>query len=158
MDSEKITITWCVPLGYMPGDYARLYGNGGEGEIDYDTPLTNEKFDLFPDGGGIYGWGLQPWGLTPWGLPWSTHTPGWGLQPWGLGPWGYGTAVIKAQYIVQACGDYKFALKIFDKLGNPNEGSPQELEAVIHIAPPAPTGLKKVSYDKDTDILVLEAA
>ena len=156
--SAKITITWAVPAGYQPGDYARLYGNGGNGDIDYDTPLTNEQFELFQDGGGIYGWGYQPWGHTPWGKPWATKVPGWGHLPWGHSPWGYGTTVIQTQYTVTQCGTYKFAFKLFDKLGNENTGIPEEAEVVIHIAPPQPTGLKKVSYNKDMHILVLEAA
>lgn len=59
---------------------------------------------------------------------------------------------------IATCGEYKYALQVYDSLGNPNTGTPQELAANIHIATAAPTGLKKVSYDKDTDILVLEAA
>ena len=44
--SAKITILWAVPAGYSIGDYARLYGNNGSGDIDYTRPLTNNKFDL----------------------------------------------------------------------------------------------------------------
>lgn len=156
--SARITIIWAVPVGYQPGDYAMLYGNGGSGDIDYDAPLTPEKYQLFPDNGGIFGWGQAPWGQFPWGYGWSARVPGWGQLPWGQFPWGYGTALITVKYDVSVCGEYKFALKVFDKLGNPSSGTPEELEASVHIAPPAPTGLNKNSYDKDTDILILDAA
>jgi hypothetical protein len=156
--SAKITIIWAVPAGYQPGDYARLYGNGGGGDINYDVPLTNERFELFQDGGGLYGWGHTPWGHTPWGKAWATKVPGWGHLPWGHSPWGHGTTLIKVEYLVEQCGEYKFAFKIFDKLGNENTGSPQEVTAEVHIAPPPPTGLKKVSYNKTSQVLVLEAA
>jgi hypothetical protein len=156
--SAKVTITWSVPSGYLPGDYAQLYGNGGNGSIDYDTPLSNDRYELFPAGGGIYGWYHQSWYQFSWYHGYSMRCPGWGHQSWYHFPWYYGSNVITVQYDVSGCGDYKFALRIFDRAGNPNEGSPQELEAAIHIAPPAPSGLKGKSYDKDTDILILEAA
>lgn len=157
--SAKVTIIWSVSLGYDAGDYARLCGNGGSGDIDYDNPLTNEKFQLFPDGGGIYGWYHQPWGKFAWYHGHSSRTPGWYHQPWGKFPWYYGTAVIEVEYEVETCGDYKFALQVYDSLGNANTGSPEEVTAIIHIAPPAPDiGLKKNSYDKGTDILVLDVA
>jgi len=154
----KITILWAIPAGYQPGDYARLYGNGGSGDINYDTPLTNERFELFQDGGGLLGWGHLPWGHFPWGHGQASRCPGWGHLPWGHFPWGHGTTLIKAEITVAQCGEYKFAFKTFDKSGNVGSGTPEELTASIHLAPPAPSGLKKISYDKDTKILILEAA
>lgn len=157
--SAKVTLQFCVPVGCEPGDYAQLFGNSGEGDIDYDTPLLRgRKFDLFPMGSGIYGFGKTPFGETPFGLPWSTRTRGFGELPFGLHPFGLGTAVIEAETIVAVCGDYKFAFAAFDSLGNPDEGDPEEISVTVHTAPPAPTGLVKHSYDPDTDILVLEVA
>lgn len=156
--SAKITIIWAVPIGYDNGDYARLCGNGGAGDIDYDNFLNNERFDLFQDGGGIYGWYHQPWYKFSWNHGWSTKTPGWYHQPWGRFPWYYGTTVIAVDYTVLTCGEYKFAFKLFDALGNAHSGTPQEATAIIHIAPPAPTGLKKKSYNKNTDVLILDIA
>lgn len=145
----------------MPGDYALLYGNGGSGDIDYDTPLLNgRKFNLFPMDGGIFGFGQVPFGGTPFGQPFSSRMSGsgFGLMPFGLHPFGLASAIISAGLIVTECGSYKFAFKCFDKLGNVNVGAPEEIEVEVHTAPPAPAGLRKVSYDKDTDILILEAA
>jgi hypothetical protein len=156
--SARVTIIWVVPMGYSSGDYAQLFGNGGDGDIDYDPPLTNEKYPLFPDGGGIYGWGHAPWGLFAWGHAWATRVSGWYHLPWGKFPWGFGSAVITVKYDVAVCGEHKFALKVFDKLGNANTGTPEELAASIHLAPPAPTGLKKNIYAPETQILILNAA
>jgi len=156
--SALITIQWSVPVGYDAGDYAMLCGNNGEGDIDWDNPLTNQRFELFPAGAGIYGWGHAPWGHHRWGHPHSMRTAGWGHLSWGHFPWGLGTAIITANHTVTACGDYKFGFACYDKLGNPHEGEPEEASLEIHIAPPAPTGLTKNSYDKDTDILILNAA
>ena len=136
--SAKVTLQFAVDIGHEVGDYAQLFGNGGDGVVDYDTPLLNgRKFDLFPQGAGIYGCGHEPCGHSP---------------------CGFGTAVIEAEVIIETCGEYKFAFACFDSLGNPDEGAPQELLVSLHTAPPAPTGLIKNSYDKDTDVLILDAA
>lgn len=156
--SAIITVWFAVPAGYQPGDYAHLHGNGGSGVIDWDTPINNTIYQLFPDGAGIYGWGRAPWGHFPWGRGFSMRTAGWGHLPWGRFPWGHGTAIIQAQVQVETCGDYKFGFAVYDKLGNEHEGTPDEEEIEVHISPPAPAGLKKNSYNKDTDVLVLDVA
>ena len=156
--SATVTIRFAVGIGYCSGDYAQLHGNGGAGTINWDTPLTAEVYDLFPQGGGIFGWGHAPWGHHRWGRVHSMRTAGWGHLPWGHFPWGHGATVIRAKVTVDYCGDYKFGFKIYDAAGNAAAGTPDEVTVPIHIAPPAPTGLVKNSYNKDTDVLVLDAA
>lgn len=156
--SAIITIKFAVPVGHQAGDYARLHGNGGSGDIEWGSPIDNGIYLLFPDGAGIFGYGLAPWGHFPWGRAFSMRTSGWGHLPWGHFPWGHGTAIITATVKVNTCGDYKFGFKCYDKLGNLHEGSPEEAEITVHTAPLRPTGLKKNSYDKDTDVLILDAA
>jgi len=158
--SAIITISFCVPPGYTPGDYARVFSNGGSGDINYETPAVPDKFDLFTNGSGIYGFGYAPWGYFRWGCACSCRTPGFGYQPWGYFSWGYGAAEVKAVIEVAACGRYEFAFITYDAAGNADSpaGGRQQLEVNIHIAPAVPAGLVKKSYDKDTDILILEAA
>jgi len=156
--SANITIEFTVPVGYQRGDYARLHGNGGSGDIDWNTPVSKEVFDLFPRGAGIYGWGHAPWSRFRWGCAHSMRTGGWGHLPWGRFPWGHGTAVIAALHKVDSCGVYKYGFACYDPAGNLHEGAPQEITVVVHIAPPAPTGLTKNSYNPETDVLVLDAA
>lgn len=156
--SAVITIQFIVPTGYAEGDYAQLHGNGGSGAIDWETPLSAELYDLFAGGAGIYGWGLAPWGRFRWGRAHVMRTPGWGHLPWGLLPWGHGTTVIQARHTVDSCGDHLFALACYDRSGNIHEGSAQEISVPVHIAPPVPTGLLQSSYNKQTDVLVLDAA
>ena len=153
-----VTIEFVVPVGYLSGDYARLVGNGGSGEIDWNSPLTEEVFDLFPNGAGIYGYGHAPWGHFRWGHAHSMRAAGYGHLPWGKFPWGYGTAVVKAKYEVSVCGDYKFGLACYDGIDNVHEGIPGEVTVNVHIAPASPVGLKKNSYNKATDILILDVA
>jgi hypothetical protein len=157
--SARIILQFAVPTGHLSGDYALLYGNSGSGDIDYDNPLLNgRKFDLFPNGAGIYGFGDAPFGDSPFGDAFSMRTSGFGCEPFGFSPFGYGTAIIEALIVVETCGAYKFAFACFDSLGNQSEDSPEEITVEVHTAPPAPSGLKKVNYDPDADVLVLETA
>ena len=155
--SAEVTIRFIVPAGYAPGDYARLHGDGGGGELDWDTPLDNFDSQLFADG-GICGWGLAPWGRHRFGHGHSDSSSGFGHLPFGRYPFGHGTSVVYLRETVYYCGDYKYALACYDASGNIHEGSAQELEVPIHTPPPIPTGLLKSSYDKETDVLVLEVA
>jgi hypothetical protein len=156
--SALITIQFAVPVGHLLGDYVMLHGNSGSGNIDWNTPLSNTKFELFPNGAGIYRFGHAPFGHFPFGHAYSMRTPSFGHLPFGHFPFGYGTALIKAVIKVESCGDYKFAFACYDKLGNLQTGTPEEVTVSVHLAPPAPDGLTKYSYNKDTDVLVLNAA
>lgn len=156
--SATITIEFAVAVGYEQGDYAGLHSNGGSGSIDWNNPVSNAVYALFPRGAGIFGWGHAPWGHFRWGHGHSMRTPGWGHLPWGHFPWGHGTALITAKHKVDSCGAYKFGFACYDKAGNLHEGSPEEKQVNVHIAPPAPTRLEKNSYNPETDILVLDAA
>jgi len=156
--SATVTLQYPVPSGYIAGDYAMLFGNGGAGDIGWSSPLTRKKYDLFPGGAGLYGFGHAPWGHFRFGHAHSMSAPGFGLLPWGHFPFGHGTAVITARYKVTGCGDYKFAFGCYDQVGNIHEGTPGQAELYIHIPPAKPTGLKKNDYNKTTDILTLDAA
>jgi hypothetical protein len=155
--SAVITISFYVPSGFMPGDYVKLHGNNGDGDIDWDTPLIDSPIDLFPDGAGVLGFGWTPFGSTPFGRPDSVQIAGWGQQPFGAVPFGYGATKISVKVTVYASGDYKFGFASYDAAGNKHSGSPEEITVPVCIAPPAPTGLRRNSYDKDTDVLVLDA-
>ena len=154
--SLLVTIEFTVPVGNEDGDYARLHGNNGTGAINWNTPLSDDIYSLFPKGAGIFGFGRAPWGHFFWGHAHSMRTPGWGHLPWGHFPWAHGSAVIKAVHEVNSCGDYKFGFACYDKAGNLYEDTAEEVTVNVHTAPPAPTGLKKNSYNKTTDILILD--
>ena len=156
--SAIITVEFVVPVGYVEGDYAKLHSNGGDGSIDWGTAVSDQVYELFPHGAGIYGFGHAPFGHYRFGHAHSMHTPGFGHLPFGHYPFGHGTAIIQAACEVDDCGEYEFGLTCYDGLGNPHSGSPDEVEVEVHIAPPAPTGLKKNSYNKTTDVLILDVA
>jgi len=155
--SAIITISFYVPSGFLPGDYVKLHGNGGEGDINWDMPLIDSPIELFPEGKGILGFGHTPFGNTPFGLAWSVGIPGFGQQPFGAVSFGYGAVQISVIWRVYTEGDYLFGFASYDAAGNKHSGSPEEIPVPVCIAPPAPMGLVRNSYDKDTDVLVLDA-
>ena len=152
----RVTVSFVVPTGYLPDDYAVLYGDNAEGGgIDWATPATGRQLPLFPGGRGIHGFVHAPWGHFPWGHAFSDGPTGWGHLPWGHFPWGHGTAIVEDYVDVTACGDYVFAFACYDSLGNLHDGVPDEVTASVHVAPGPPGGLAFVSYNKTTDALIL---
>lgn len=158
MSRARITIDAVVPAGFAPGDYALLYGSGGAGEIDHNSPLDTIKYLFFPNGSGLYGFGHAPFGRFRFGRSQARGARGWSRLPFGRFPWGHGAAWIRVSREVAFCGRHKFALASFDALGNRQAASPGEVTLNIHIPPDAPTPLKSKSYDAGTDILLLEVA
>jgi len=156
--SATITLEYTVSTGHTEGDYAQIFGNGGSGDISWIEPLSAEKLSMFPGSAGNFGWGHLPWGHFRWGHGQSQRTPGWGNLPWGQFPWGHGAVTITNKQTVNECGEYKYAFGCFDEIGNPHEGTPQEVTMHIHIAPPEPPRLKKNDYDKVTGVLILNTA
>ena len=154
----KVTIKFTVPSGFRCGDFARLCGNGGAGAVDYDNPLGSRRHDLFPNGGGIFGFGLAPFGKHPFGRAWASRVPGYGRLPYGRHPFGLGTAVITETVEIDTCGTYLFGFAVYDSSGNRHVGTPGEVEVTVHSAPPRPAGLVKNSYSKTTDVLILDVA
>ena len=156
MSKAVVTLKFVVPAGYAEGDYSLLAGNGGSGAIDWDNPLSQTQYPLFPNGAGLYGFGHAPFGQHRFGRGHSMRCAGFGHIHFGKGPFGHGAGIVDAVTEVDECGDYKFGLACYDSLGNLHEGSPEEIELEIHIAPDVPSGLQKNSYDKETDVLILD--
>lgn len=154
-----ITVDFVVPLGYVPGDYAMLHTNSGSGDIDWNSPASSARYELFPQGAGIYGFGHAPFGRHRFGHAFSMRTPGFGHLPFGRAPFGHGTSVVRVNHKVSAdCIGYKLGLACYDSAGNLHSGTPAEVTVNIYVTPEAPTGLTKNSYDKTTEVLTLDAA
>lgn len=154
----KITLQFVVPSGFRKGDYAKLFSDAGSGTIDYDTPVDNRLYQLFPAGAGVFGFGHAPFGRFRFGHAHAMRAVGFGHLPFGHFPFGLASAEITAVHQVAACGTYKYAFKVYDAAGNPQSGAPDEISVTVHTAPAKPAGLKKQSYNKTTDVLTLEVA
>lgn len=146
--SKNVTIRFAVPLEHLPGDYALLYSNNGDGPVSFARPHHATRYELFPNGVGNYGFGMAPFGMSPFGQPWGRGLPrGFGELPFGMSPFGVGAVLIEEVVPVADCGDWAFAFKTFDRAGNPCQGVPAEAVVSIHVAPPTPLGLRLVDYD-----------
>lgn len=157
--SVKVTVSYQVGSGAEIGSHAKLCGNSGSGDIDYDNPIDRTKRYLFPGVAGIFGFGRAAFGHCRFGKSVAIGVPGFGCQPFGLVPFGYGTVTLSAiDIIAGGCSTRKYAFALYDSLGNINTGSPDEDTIEIHSAPDEPTRLTKTSYSPSTDILVLGAA
>ena len=154
----RITLQFVVPAGFRKGDYAKLFSDAGGGGIDYNTPVDNRIYELFPAGAGIYGFGHAPFGRFRFGHGHAMRAIGFGHLPFGHFPFGLGSAQITATHKVTECGTYKYAFKVYDAAGNPQSGDPEEVSLTVDTAPAKPAGLKKQSYNKTTDVLTLEVA
>ena len=152
---KRVTLQFPVPAGYSPGDYCRLFGNGGSGDIDFDTPLNNFIYPTHPNHRGLMGYGNAPYGAYPYGSIAAVDVLGYGCAPYGAYPYGLGCIVIEAVIEVDDCGYYKFAFGAFDAAGNAHAGDPAETAREIHVAPEAPAGLKAESYNTETDQLTV---
>ena len=153
-----VSIQLAVPVGHSAGDYCKLHSNGGAGDMDWDSPVSARQIPLFPGGAGIFGWRHGPWRKFPWRHGFSMRCAGWRHLPWRHFPWHYGTAIVTSTNRVTDCGDYLYAFAAYDQAGNPHQGTPDEAAVYIHIAPAKPAALKKGTYNKDTDVLMLEVA
>jgi len=154
--SATIAIEFLSPPDAAPGDYAQLFANGGDGEVDYDTPADALRYDLAPNGARSLGFGEGAFGLMPFGDAQSAGLLGFGEGPFGLGPFGAGSLTVRIVHLVDHCGDWLFAVKAFDSLGNPQADPCEELPLSIHIGPPPPAiRPTKLSYDRAADVLIL---
>ena len=154
--AKRVTVKWAPPAGYAIGDYCVLYFNDGSGDID--TAVSGTAHQLFRRGAGIYGCGHTPAGKVRCGKCSAQRTAGCGHTPIGKGCCGHGSTLITEAADITECGNWLFAFYCYDQFGNLHTGTPEEAAVTVHMAPAAPAGLTKTSYNKTTDILILTAA
>ena len=156
--SKNLTISFPVAASYAPGDYARLFWNAGESDIDWATPVDNERHELFDGDSGYFGWGHQTWGHHRWGHAQSRNVPGWGHLPWGHHLWGYGSAILEIIKTITSPGYYAFGIETYDAYGNAHSaGTPGSDAITVSLTPKTPSPLMRDSYDAVSDVLTLRA-
>ena len=153
--SAMISVSFWV-TNFAQGDYARVFWNAGNGAIDWDTPMDNRKYDLYPDDAGKHGFGHGNFGHHPFGHAHYRGVPGFGRLPFGKHPFGHGAVKITAIKKVFDPGYYLFGFNSYDSKGNKTSGTPEEIGQVVCLKPPTPSRLKKVSYNYSTKVLSLK--
>jgi len=136
-----------IPLG----SEARLFGNGGSGEINFEEILDRQVVWLEPT--EKWGWGLDAFGQGDFGYS-GTGAVGWGRGSFGNGEFGFDAELLSFESDELAAGRYRFAVRLADESGNMDEGEILEVEMNIDPLPVGP-GLSIDRYDDQTEGLVL---
>jgi len=132
----------------------QVFSNGGNGEVDYDTPISEEPNLFWHAWQDKPGFGLAKFGKSDFGYD-SSAAAGFGDGKFGESEFGFGADRINWVSGELETGEYVFAIKITNEAGNSAEGeSESEQITIIKTACPV-EGLAVESYDKQQDELVL---
>ena len=117
--------------GTLPlGSTAALYWDSGTGEIDYSEPLAERA--VWSDPLAKWGWGLDAFGKGDFGYS-GTAAAGWGRGSFGEGEFGFDAELLTFKSGSLAGGDYQFALRLSDAVGNLDAGEVEIVSVNIRI-------------------------
>ena len=141
-----------LPLGAV----AQIYSDNGTGQIDYDTPINDLPIYIWPSWQDKTGFGASDFGESDFGYD-GAAAVGFGVGYFGYGWYGQDADTIEWVSKSFGAGVYKFAVKIFDQLGNVSGAAETGEVVVIPAATPAES-LSVSSFDKQANQLVLTIA
>jgi len=130
-----------------------VYSDGGMGEIDYDSPVTERPIEVWPSIADKAGFGLSRFGESDFGRDWSAGV-GFGVGCFGEGEFGVDSERIEWVSGELEKGAYRFAVKLRDRAGSESEAV--ELEAVTVV--PGARSVEKLSvksFEKQINSLEL---
>ena len=141
---SALRLSWLAGSDMPIDGYYIVYGNGGEGEIDYATPLS-PRLAAWPD---CVGFGEEDDSL------------GYGLDGYGLEAYGFGDgrlilASLSSIPDSDPDGTWEFAVLAYDAAGNVISPAPVLAGIVLAGVPRPPTRLEPRGYDEETDTLTL---
>jgi hypothetical protein len=129
------------------------------GKVDYyleGNRLNKRSIKIQPESADKGGFGMSCFGSSDFGFDGSA-SPGFGNGNFGLGWFGFDACLLCWQSRQLQAGNYKFAIKITDDLGNTTDE--QETQTVTVIPPAQPAeGLTIKSFDKQNGKLVFQVA
>jgi len=150
LDGCRAVLNW-PRRGTLPlNNKAVIYGDGGEGSINYDEAIA--AVDIWEGASDKWGWGLDEFGAGDFGYS-GTGAVGWGLGSFGEGEFGFDADIESFESEPLVTGRYKFAVRISNAQGNLGENI-TECEIGIDPLPRAPN-LTIASYDPTSDGLLL---
>ena len=145
-----------VELGWMRGmrlpfeGKAEVYSDNGSGEIDYESPVTQDGILLWPSWQDKAGFGVGRFGVGDFGFD-GCGAVGLGLGVFGKGEFGFDADEISWVSGELETGRYKFAVETTDQSGRAGS-NPVESEQVVLIRAAQPgDSLEIDSYDKEVD-------
>ncbi|KPL25541.1 MAG: hypothetical protein AMJ75_00625 [Phycisphaerae bacterium SM1_79] len=135
------------------GATARIYFDNGSGEISYSEMLNDSPIRTWPACQDKAGFGMSTFGAGDFGYD-SAAAAGFGRGSFAHGQFGLDADTMKWTSPALCAGNYKFAVKVVDEVGNESNGIETGQITVI----PAPRPAEQVSitsFDKQTNELVL---
>jgi len=154
----KQTVMLRVPVdeAWDAGDALQVYADSGTGTVDLAKPLLARPAALFPGQHAAKGIGRQPVGRGRTGdLKARRSRPGMGRARVGITKVGKSPAVLQVPVEIPAAfGNWKFAVKVVDRLGVVQTAAAAELQVVVSGTEPPPlSAFAFDSYDQGADVL-----
>ncbi len=154
--SNRVEIDWARQMSLPFEGSAKVYGNNGSSEIDYDQAVTKEDIQLWPGWQDKGGFGLSGFARSDFGFDGSAAV-GFAKGNFGEGEYGFDTDDTVWTSSELKTGVYQFGVKVTDRLGNSSEAGESQQAVVIEEAVPAKC-IEVESYDKTKNELVLEVS
>jgi len=151
--SGRVRITFLRGQDLPIGSVGQVYFDNGTGEIDYDNPLNDLPFRIWPVWQDKAGFGMSKFGFSDFGYD-SAAAVGFGRGCFGHGQFGLDADALEWLSEPIEAGVYKFAIILIDKAGNKSSGSETTEVTVTPAARPAEQ-LSIFSFDKETNELIL---
>jgi len=152
VDSGRVRLSLLRGQNLPIGAIARVYCDGGSGQIDYQNPV-GEPIRIWAAWQDKAGFGMSRFGSSDFGYD-SAAAVGFGAGNFGDGQFGLDADTIEWTSPPLTAGVYKFAVKVFDQAGNESSVSETGPVTVTPAARPV-EGLSIYSFDKQTNQLVL---
>lgn len=154
-DSGRVRISFLRGQNLPPNSTVQIYFDNGTGEIDYEHPLTDWPIRVWPCWQDKAGFGMSRFGAGDFGYD-SAAAVGLGRGCFGQGRFGLDADVFEWVSEPMPAGVYKLAVKVVDEAGNESSSETGEV-VVIPAARPAER-VSVISFDKETNQLVLKVA
>ncbi len=154
-DSGRVRLSLLRGQNLPFGAIARVYYDGGSGQIDYQNPVS-EPIRIWAAWQDKAGFGMSGFGAGDFGYD-SAAAVGFGAGNFGHGQFGLDADTIEWTSPPLTMGVYKFAVKVFDQASNESIASETGPITVTPAARPA-EGLSISSFDKQTNQLALKIA
>ncbi len=155
-DSGRVRISLLRSQSLPIGATAEIYFDNGTGQIDYEVPLTNAPIRIWPVQQDKAGFGMSRFGDSDFGYD-SSAAVGFGKGSFGNGQFGLDADTIEWTSRSLYAGVYKFAVRIFDSVGNQSSTSETGPITVTPAARPVEQ-VSISSFDKQANQLVLKIA
>ena len=142
----RALVRW--PQTHAPlGTTVNVFANGGQGEIDWATPLNRSPIEWYPGGLGLWGFGLAEFGGAAFGFDINDQgPPGFGCGGFGIGEFGFDAGWAEWLSDPLAAGTYCLAVVASDELGNAGAASPAAMATIV----PLPTMIGELTVAAGT--------